>query len=531
MHPEMRRFIILLPIVAMFMFLPQPSRGNAACADVAEMQDSTTLNLLGAKLGEYVKTMSRMSITEQEEESDFLIGTCRDSRTRQYVALWLYRHYRESKVMGVEAVAVHLVDRWFIPGEVKMSSDIELMDARIFADFNRESLVGKAAPRLILRDRSGDPAPLFPETPSRRPSVLFFYDTGCPNCLAQSILLRNLLQEENPDVDFTAVFVGTDSLAWDSYVEERFKITAPDVRTRHLWDPELDSDFQRKYGVLKTPAMFLVDADGIIRGRKLDSEALMSMLDVLREEDEYQYGGPDSDAFFRELFGTLQEGFSVADVNGLIDIVAGKSADVPGIYRQMAGDLLHYLSYQRDGRYKEACKYLIDNYIFPRREVWRRENDSLMVLSFANVMDDILSRAMPGSRIPEIKVGGVLSKKGVPTSILGSPDGPSRGERPVKERVRDLSSLKEGTYVVFYSRVCGDCHENLVAADSLMRADKKMRVFLVDMTTREPDEDESGLFDAFDLSSLPYVVRVGKDGRVSERYLDFRRLDPVSRNP
>ena len=64
-----------------------------------------------------------------------------------------------------------------------------------------------------------------------------------------------------------------------------------------------------------------------------------------------------------------------------------------------------------------------------------------------------------------------------------------------------------------------------------MRADKKMRVFLVDMTTREPDEDESGLFDAFDLSSLPYVVRVGKDGRVSERYLDFRRLDPVSRNP
>ena len=115
--------------------------------------------------------------------------------------------------MGVEAVAVHLVDRGFIPGEVKMSSDIELMDARIFADFNRESLVGKAAPRLILRDRSGDPAHLFPETPSRRPSVLFFYDTGCPNCLAQSILLRNLLQEENPDVDFTAVFVGTDSLA------------------------------------------------------------------------------------------------------------------------------------------------------------------------------------------------------------------------------------------------------------------------------------------------------------------------------
>ncbi|MGM9742998.1 MAG: TlpA family protein disulfide reductase [Candidatus Cryptobacteroides sp.] len=527
----MRRFIILLPIVALFMFLPQPSRGNAECAVAAEPQDSTAMNLLGAKLEEYVKTMAHMSIADQEAESDFLISTCRDSLTRQYVALWLYRHFRESKVMGVEAVAVHIVDKWFIPGEVKMSSDIEMMDARIFADFNRESLVGKPAPRLILRDRSGNPAPLFPESPSRRPSVLFFYDTGCPNCLAQTILLRNLMQEENPDVDFSAVFVGTDSLSWDSYVEERFRITAPDVRLRHLWDPGMDSDFQRKYGVLKTPAMFLVDADGIIRGRKLDAGSLMTMLRALLEEDEYQYGGPDSDAFFRELFGTLQEGFSVADVTGLIDIVAGRSADEPGIYRQMTGDLLHYLSYQRDGRYKEGCKYLIDNHIFPRREVWRRENDSLMVLSFAHVMDDILSRAMPGSLMPEIKVKGVMCRGGVPDSALELPDGSSGRRQSGKESLRNIRTLKAGTYVLFYSRSCSDCRENLVAADSLMRKDRKMRFFIVDMTSAGPDEDGSGLFDAFDLSSLPYAVQVGKNGLVSARYIDFRRLDSVSRNP
>jgi hypothetical protein len=45
--------------------------------------------------------------------------------------------------MGAEAVAIHVLDKWFIDGPVRMYDDVDLLHARIFADFNRQSLIGE----------------------------------------------------------------------------------------------------------------------------------------------------------------------------------------------------------------------------------------------------------------------------------------------------------------------------------------------------------------------------------------------------
>lgn len=61
------------------------------------------------------------------------------------------------------------------------------------------------------------------------------------------------------------------------------------VSVTNLWDPSLNSDFQRKYGVLKTPQMFLIGKDGVILGRKLDVPALESMLANIYASDELRF--------------------------------------------------------------------------------------------------------------------------------------------------------------------------------------------------------------------------------------------------
>ncbi len=53
--------------------------------------DSSALNALGRKLDEYIGAILPLPVSEQEEECDFLISSCRDSLTRQYVALRLWR--------------------------------------------------------------------------------------------------------------------------------------------------------------------------------------------------------------------------------------------------------------------------------------------------------------------------------------------------------------------------------------------------------------------------------------------------------
>ena len=131
---------------------------------------------LAAKLDEYIAILEKEPVTVKGEEADFLIGSCTDSVIRQFTALRLYNHYYGSKLMGDETVAIHIFDNWFSDGKVKMKTEADFMNARIFAEFNRQSLIGKKAPELCLEDTSGTPVSLF--TDGYRgscPAVLFCF--------------------------------------------------------------------------------------------------------------------------------------------------------------------------------------------------------------------------------------------------------------------------------------------------------------------------------------------------------------------
>ena len=95
--------IRLLGIVALLLFLPLH-----LCAQGV---DSLGLSALNSKLEEYLSAIRTESLSIQQEECDFLIESCSDSLVRQSVAVYLYDHYRESAVLGVEAVAIHIFDR------------------------------------------------------------------------------------------------------------------------------------------------------------------------------------------------------------------------------------------------------------------------------------------------------------------------------------------------------------------------------------------------------------------------------------
>ena len=116
----------------------------------AQQLDSAKRVLLDEKISEYVAAIEAAGTDVQKEECDFLIGSSTDSLVRQHVALRLYDHYVSSQVMGAEAVAIHIFDTWFLPGIVKMESDMDLMTARVYADFNRQSQIGMPAPELTM---------------------------------------------------------------------------------------------------------------------------------------------------------------------------------------------------------------------------------------------------------------------------------------------------------------------------------------------------------------------------------------------
>ena len=245
----------------------------------AQQLDSAKTAALEERLTEYFELLKYESIDVQKAEADFMIEAAADPAVRQAVALRIYDHYLGSPVMGAEAVAIHIYDKWFEPGKVSIGSDMDLISAKIFAEFNRQSLIGEKAPELVMETLRGDTLRLFTDRrkfaqKGDRHKVLFFYDHGCAKCKMETVLLGNLLQTEDYPIDFYAIYTGDDKEAWENYVAERFDVNPSNSNVYHLWDPSLDSDFQRKYGVVQTPRLYLVRPDGVIKGRGLNARAL-----------------------------------------------------------------------------------------------------------------------------------------------------------------------------------------------------------------------------------------------------------------
>jgi len=249
----------------------------------AQQVDSSKLQALDSMLQRYVKALETEGVESKYEECDFMISACTDSILRQHTALRLYDHYYSSKFMGDEAVAIHIYDKWFAGKKVKMKSDVDLLNAGIFAEFNRETLIGMKAPVVELTNMEGAKV----ESPlGGKYTVLYFYDTDCSTCKVESPLLKMLLDRGLFDVRLDAVYVGDNEVAWKEYVAETLNVESPKVEVRNLWDPENQSDFLRAYGLLQTPRMFLVAPDGRVVGRMLNTEALFRLLLVYLQMDE-----------------------------------------------------------------------------------------------------------------------------------------------------------------------------------------------------------------------------------------------------
>ncbi len=469
----------------------------------AQRPDSSVKAGLGSRIEEYFGSIAGESLDVQKAEADFMIELSEDSLIRQFTAAGIYEHYMNSHVMGAENVAVHVFDRWFADGPLKMEDDMAFLNARIHADFNRQSLIGNKAPELVMTNMDGMKDTLRTEGMY---SVLFFYDTDCPKCRMETILLDKLLAAGKYPVRFISVYVGDDFREWREYQEKHFLYDEDIVESYSYYDPEIDSDYQRKYGILQTPRMFLTDPEGVIIGRGLDTEALSEMLSMIFDAQELEYGSDES----AKLFDAIFEGpVAVDDVKRIADYIEDSTLGQgnPVMFRQLTGDFLYWISNRSGEAFKEGADYLVDNKILSRPDIWKSADDSLKVVGLAKFMDGLLGKAEPGTFIAPIKVPGKLLK----SSSL-------RSGKFRLDRMRGRRNI-----ILFHTEGCSNCAAEISAALDLSSKDRNIRILLVNVQLILATNPElaSSVFEAFDLSALPYMIETDRKGLILRRYFSL----------
>ncbi len=436
---------------------------------------TTTLNLQAQNrdevLKEYLATLDSYDIPTKIEECDFILSSC-DSASLTETALKVFRHFRDSKLMGDENVAVHVADKWILEngrsyseaGAVheSMISDSTLAAVRSYAAFNRATLLGAKAPLLQEAGLEG--------FSTEKPTVLWFYDTDCAKCKLESIKLEDFFRRRN-DCALVTFYIGNDSGKWKEFLQSHF-IGIPDAH--HISDPSEATDFRHKYSVTATPRMFLIDTKGTIIGRMLDTESLELLLDER----------------------TSREKAAVTDLFYKLIPLRGEDA-------------------------KNALAYLIDTRILCENSPFNTAEDSLMVVNFALIQKELLSKARPGTKIAPLKVKASLNGRKPQNYRL---DRLSRAHGRYHTKHSSSSTRKEAreadgkTVIILHTTGCHQCETELQTAKSMNI--NTLSIDIDDIQSSSP-EIFTRLLGNFDLTTLPLLIETDRQGIILRRYFSL----------
>lgn len=445
---------------------------------------------------------------------DGFIMTGKDGEEIAQIAYFMYRYYRDSRIMGYDEIAIYVADNYFLNGKYNLPDEEARLEMRLFADANRRSLIGMRASVMTMQDPAGNDI-RFPEG-EQDYSILYFYDDECPACQRMTPALMQYLTRCDKDINFTVYMVYTqdDRERWMDYVAKVIHpFNLPDnVTLINLWDPEMKSDFLTAYGVISTPKLFLVDRNGVIIGRELTPTALSQVVEL----NESQMTATEE--LFEQIFLPMANTADTTEIVETIDMFFEDSKDNPDFFHEIFYELYQYLKASPSYTLQQGAAYLANKYIAGMPELWETveftdkgvSHGSVIRADYQSVKDFIDQTAL---------------------AVLMFYRNPL--DKPVTDlTLRTLNNKKQSIYdlrarytvLYFYDMNCALCSAVSDAIDKIQRRydasdvcvaaiytgkDNKWKRYVkesdrawIDLWDRKR---ESGMFDKYDLMDVPAI--------------------------
>ncbi len=215
---------------------------------------------------------------------DWLIEKSRPGKELfKYTVSTLTVNYETSKVMGYDAIFVHLVDNYYKTNQAWWVSEEQNTKIVNRANQLSYSLMGKTAVNLMMNDTSGHMQIL--QTVKAKYTVLIFWEPTCSHCKKEMPLLKayyDSLHTAGVSFEVYAIVSEMDSKAWKAFIKEHnlswINVTAKDAQ-------EL-ATAKYYYDVYSTPTLYLLDENKTIFGKRLDVEGLKGYLNHQIEKDK-----------------------------------------------------------------------------------------------------------------------------------------------------------------------------------------------------------------------------------------------------
>ena len=215
---------------------------------------------------------------------DYVLGKLDpESETFKYYLIHFLNAFATSKVVGMDAVYVHLADKYYATGKAPWTEEEQLKKIIDNANTLRPLLIGKKAPNLKLQKQDGSPVELY-ATDSEY-TVLYFWRYDCGHCKKSTPVMKEFYDKfKDKGVKIMAVCVKgvPDEIGgcWDYIKDNEIGDWL------HTVDPYFRSRFPTIYDVKSTPQIYVLDRNKEILSKKIDAEQLEELMNHIIEQKE-----------------------------------------------------------------------------------------------------------------------------------------------------------------------------------------------------------------------------------------------------
>jgi thiol-disulfide isomerase/thioredoxin len=233
--------------------------------------------ILYARLNTFFSNVLIQAPDSINKEIDKLIKKCENnSKVFQFVAVYLFNHFRESEIMGHDAVMVKIADDIYLSGKADWVTKEFKDDLRKQIDLLRPNLIGKKAPNLVMDSYSGIFVSLYDV--KKDFTILYFWEPNCGHCKEATPKLKAFYDKaKNSGIEIFAVCTQSDKQKWTQYIEEN-KLT-----WINGWDPQRATRYDAYYNVQSTPMIYILDKNKVIIAKKLAVEDIGPFIDNYRK--------------------------------------------------------------------------------------------------------------------------------------------------------------------------------------------------------------------------------------------------------
>ncbi len=228
--------------------------------------------------------MNKLTVTHPDSlcaAANYIIGKAKANKeVFKYTVIILLNKYANSKIMGLDAVYVCLVENYYATGQAYWADSVQVFRIVDRAKTLKPLLINKKAPNLIMMDIHKKWRELYKIDAAY--TVLIFWDPDCGHCKKAMPKLKRLSDRVlDEDVEFYGVCTEVEMDKWKKFIEEKGL-----QDWIHVADPMHQTNFRSKYDISSTPKIFLLDKDKKIKAKGIGAEQLGDILDRYLQRDK-----------------------------------------------------------------------------------------------------------------------------------------------------------------------------------------------------------------------------------------------------